>query len=96
MCDSPIYNGPDNDRHHLTVHEAIEMLPDLDMIHTFRGAPGCLLGADWTRDDLLKAIRDCKCEIGGETCQAMNHGLVVWVDSDPLFVECKEGIEYNV
>lgn len=71
------------------------MLPDGDSIHTFRNSvAGVLIGCDWDRDELEETIRECKCEIGGEACQKANHGLVVWSDG-PLFVECRDGIDYE-
>ncbi len=81
----------------LTVDEAIAMLPDGESIHTFRAStPNMLVGCDWERQDLLDAIHKTDClEIGGEMCCGMNHGLVVWTDDNPLFVECREGTDYE-
>jgi len=80
----------------LTAEQAISMLPDGDSIHTYRFAHfGVLIGADWSREKLVEAINDHKCEIGGDQCKAVNHGLVVHIGDDPLFVECKKGFDYE-
>jgi hypothetical protein len=82
----------------LTPDQAIAMLdPDGENIHTLRSAPLCMLGADWERSDLIKAIRTAAgLEIGGDMCKGMNHGLVVWTERDnPLFVECAKGFDYD-
>jgi hypothetical protein len=74
-----------------TADEAIAMLPDGETVHTFRSGVGILIGADWDRDDLIRAIRANKCEQGGEQCTAMGHGLVVWTsETNPLFVETRK------
>jgi hypothetical protein len=83
-----------SDRIELTPEQAISMLADDDSIHTFRSAGPMLLGCDWDRDKLLQAIRENKCELGGEGCRGMNHGLAVNVDGW-LFVECKSGFDYD-
>ena len=72
------------------------MLPDGDEIHTFRSGPGCLIGADWTRDQIIDQIETKPCELGGELCTKMNHGLVIWTEPDnPLFVECRKDVDYQ-
>ena len=84
-----------DDRAILTTEQALSMLPEGERIHTFRTNPLALLGADWDREDLIAAIREGQCEIGGEACQNFNHGLVVWTGDNPLFVECKKGFDYK-
>lgn len=85
----------DDDRIVLTTEQALGMLPDDDDIHTFRNPGGIMLGCDWTRDAITQAIENNECELGGEMCKRMNHGLVIWVDSKPLFVECRDEIDYK-
>lgn len=79
-----------DDRHVLTTEEAIAMLPDGDSIHTFLSGPMFLIGADLSRDKIIEAIRDSECELGGEQCTAMGHGLVVNIGDSPLFVETRK------
>lgn len=81
------------ERIELTKEEALSLLPDNSNIHTFRGMPGILIGADWDKDELITEINRCKCEIGGAMCRHMGHGLVIWTDrDDPLFVEVDDKI----
>ena len=75
----------------LTPGQAESLLSDDEYIHTFRNAGFALVGADWEKDELVKEIKKCKCEIGGSGCRGMGHGLVIWTsDSDPLFVETRK------
>lgn len=75
----------------LSAEEAISVLPEGDNIHTFRSAGTALLGADWMRKELINTISESLCEVGGEACRAMRHGLVVWTQkANPLFVECDD------
>ncbi len=87
----------DEQRAILTPEQAKAMLPEGDEIHTFRSyVPGVLLGADWGRDALVEAIDAADTlEIGGPACRNVNHGLVVWTGNDPLFVECRDGMDYE-
>lgn len=77
------------DRVILTKEEALSLLPDEDSIHTFRGLPGVLIGADWDKKELVEEIEHCKCEIGGPMCRALDHGLVIWTGNDPLFIKTR-------
>jgi len=60
--------------------------------HTFRDGGGIIIGADWDTKSIIEEIEGGKkCEIGGEGCRGMGHGLIIWTsDSDPLFVEVDE------
>ena len=66
-----------------------------DTIHTFRCAGIALVGCDWERSDIEAAIQENECELGGSTCQRMNHGLAIHVGDSPLFVECRNGFDYK-
>ena len=71
--------------------EAISILLDGEDIHTFRNSSFMLIGCDWRRQDILDLLKehDGNIEIGGEQCQRMGHGLVVYTSpADPLFIEC--------
>lgn len=77
----------------LAHQQAIDLLPDTgDEIHTYLNpAPNVLLGADWSRDSILKAIynSDPMPELAGKQATESGHGLVVWYRGDPLFVATK-------
>lgn len=74
----------------LTKEEAIAMLPDGDSIHTFRNpAPSVLVGADWEREEILKAINKYDFELTGEAASAMDHGMAFKDEYGWCFVETR-------
>lgn len=80
-------------REWLTPLQAIALLPDGDTIHTFRNSDIMLIGCDWKRSEIIKALSEAgpeEIEIGGEQCRRMKHGLVLWQGKRPLFIETKE------
>lgn len=79
----------DPDRY-LTLKQALAMLPDGDLIHTFRQAGPAVLGCDMPREDIVQALKDGKPELGGEACTEMGHGLIVIDDTGPLFIETRK------
>lgn len=65
-------------REFVTYEQAVAMLPDDDEIHTFvNSAANILLGADWSREDVLEFFRkhDGEIELSGENATRMKHGL---------------------
>lgn len=85
----------------LTLEQAIDILPEGQEIHNFLNAPFGLIGADWPRERVIKALTAAETiEIGGEQCKALNHALVcipkgVKRQSDIFFFESnKEKVEY--
>lgn len=81
----------EEERKILTKEQAIALLPDKDFIHTFVGIPNVLIGTDWEREEIIDAINSHTCEVGGQMCRALGHGLAVMRKGDPLFVETKKG-----
>lgn len=83
----------------ITKEQAISMLPDSEHIHVqMNPGYGMLIGADWNKKDVLDHIEQHDCEVGGEMCRKMNHGLVVWFegkDNRPMFVETKSGFDFT-
>jgi hypothetical protein len=83
----------------LTYEQAVSVLPDDDMIHTYFSIPMSLIGGDWERERILEAIRSGKPQIGGEACRREGHGLVIFTDisllgikaEEPLFIETRDG-----
>ncbi len=43
---------------YLNYDEAVSLLPDGDDIHTFKNAPFGLIGADWSREDILNKLKE--------------------------------------
>ena len=63
----------------LTVDQALSLLPEGDIVHTFRNPGGMMLGADWGREAIEEEIRGAeKCELTGGMAKAMGHGLVLF------------------
>lgn len=74
----------------LTKEQAVGMLPDKKYIHTFRSAAGILLGCDWSRADILKAIEAHDVELSGPAATGMDHGMCLKDDQGWLFIEAKQ------
>jgi hypothetical protein len=75
----------------LSPADAIALLPDGDMIHTFRQGGPCLIGADWEREKLIEALNKYEVEVTGEMAQSMNHGMAFQDEYGWVFVETKKG-----
>ena len=75
------------EREFITAEKARQMLPNLELVHTFRSAPGVLLGCDMEKPKLEAEIDRCQCELSGPVATKMKHGLVVHTADGPLFVE---------
>ncbi|MEN6312754.1 MAG: hypothetical protein ABFD25_00745 [Clostridiaceae bacterium] len=80
----------DDERVKLSPADAIALLPDGEYIHTFRQAGPTLIGADWERNDMIKALNKYEAEVTGEQAQAMNHGMAFCDDYGWVFVETKK------
>lgn len=80
-------------RKFITVDEAINLLPEGDYIHTFFNMPFGLLGADWSREDVIDKFKTSdKIELTGEQARSLGHGLAIYNNdtkkqSEILFVE---------
>lgn len=81
------------ERRYLTLEEAISILPDGDVIHTQIQKGMMLIGADWSREDIIDKIQKSeRIEITGPHARAMGYGLALCgknakYQSDILFVE---------
>ena len=71
----------------MTKEEAIKMLPEGDIVHTFRNGGNILMGADWDKDEIIKAMDKYGVELSGEVAIRFNHRLVLKDDSGYLFIE---------
>ena len=80
-------------RKELTKEEAIGLLPDGELVHTFINGGFGLVGADWTREDIIDKINTAgRTELTGPMARGTGHGLVIFppnakYQSDLLFVE---------
>lgn len=80
-------------RKFVTVEQGMSALPDGDIIHAFYNPGGALIGADWSRDDVQRAMERAEhIELAGESAKALGHGVAIIPRnakylSDVLFVE---------
>lgn len=80
----------DNERVILSKEEAIGMLPDGKLVHTFRNAVGAIIGADWDKKDIIDSIQNFEVELSGSMATGMGHGMVLVDDVGMLFIETKK------
>lgn len=72
----------------LTYDAAVAMLPDGDEIHTIMGSLRFLVGADWSREAVLSAMRESPELCTAEPIMAeMGHGLAVYHGDHWVFVQ---------
>ncbi len=70
--------------------KALEMIKfNKSRVHTFRSSPGMLIGADWTKSKLIKAMKKFGVQQSGPSACLMNHALVLIDEYGPLFIETK-------
>ena len=81
---------------YLTKEEAISVLPQGESIHTFYNTGFGLVGADWSREDIIDKIQKSDIiELTGALARGMNHGICAYDKdskylSDVLFIETDE------
>lgn len=73
--------------------KAAEMIRVYDgKVHTFRySVPGMLLGADWPKTKLLAAMKKFVIHPSGPRAAESKHGIVLFDERGPLFIETKDG-----
>ena len=76
----------DEGRKELSVAEAVAMLPETEMIHTFRPGIFVMIGCDWSRAEIIEAFEKYGVELSGPRATEMNHGVVFFDDSGAVFV----------
>ena len=84
-------------RKYLTYEEAVTLLPNEYDIHTFVNAAFGLIGADWSKNEVLELLKnpDTTIELTGENARAMKHGIAAYrknarYQSDIVFIETDE------
>jgi hypothetical protein len=78
------------ERKKLSLEQALELLPDADLIHTFRnnGKPS---GIHWPREAIVERFRTHGVEYAGDDARRHNHGLCSFDESSGwLFVETRK------
>ena len=80
-------------RRFISYEEAVSLLPDGEYVHTFYNNAFGLLGADWSKDEILDKLRKSEIiELTGNQARAMKHGMCAYNKdtkhhSDILFIE---------
>lgn len=81
---------------YITPGQAISVLPDGESIHTFYNPGFGLVGADWSRSDIIDKLNNSEIiELTGPAARKMNHGICAYdktakYQSDILFIETDE------
>ena len=84
-------------KYYLNYEEAVSLLPNGEGIHTFYNASFGLMGADWSREEILNKLKekDIVIELTGEQAKSMKHGMCAYsknakYQSEILFIETDE------
>lgn len=83
-------------RTYITYEQAVSILPDGEYVHTFINNAIGLIGADWSRTEILEKLRTSDIiELTGEQAKSMGHGMCVYNkdakwQSQLLFIETNE------
>ena len=81
---------------YITVDQAISVLPDGDFVHTFYNTGFSLVGADWSREDIIEKILNSDIiELTGRMARGMGHSMCVYNNDtkchdEILFIETDE------
>ena len=76
--------------HKVSFEDACAMLPDKEMVHTFRNPSFGLIGADWPKAVIVEALKKYGAELSGKVATSMKHGLVLKDESGFLFIETRD------
>ena len=71
----------------LSKEDAIKMLPDGDVIHSFKQSGSMIIGCDYTKEKAIGLINSMEVEISGPTATNMGHGLCL---NRTLFLETRK------
>lgn len=81
---------------YISPEQAISVLPDGDSVHTFYNPGFGLVGADWSKEEIVDKLRNSdRIELTGPMARNMGHGICAYskdakYQSDILFIETDE------
>lgn len=81
---------------YITAEQAVSILPGSDSVHTFYNPGLGLIGADWSKADIIDKLRSSEViELTGPGARGMGHGICAYnknakYQSDILFIETDE------
>ena len=78
-----------DEKHELTVEEAILMITENEFVHTFRGSGPAIVGCSHEREYVIELINKHGAELSGPMASAMNHSIVLKDEHGWLFIETK-------
>ena len=82
-----------NEKRYISYEEAVSLLPDGEYVHTFYNVSFGVIGADWSKDEILDKLRKSDViELTGSQARSMGHGMCAYNNdtkwhSDILFIE---------
>lgn len=66
-------------KRYVTYEEAVSLLPDGEYIHTFTNpAMDLMVGADWSREEILDKLRRSTIERTGPGARSLGHGIAAY------------------
>lgn len=83
-------------KRYITFDEAVSLLPNEEYIHTFYNTSFGLMGADWSKAEILDKLQKSEIiELTGETARSMGHGMCAYnkdtkYQKDILFIQTDE------
>lgn len=84
-------NDYPDDEYKLTFQDAMALLPDKPAIHCIRNpVENVLVGADWSRAEVVAAIRRHGAERTGKAATSSGHGMAFRDEHGYVFVETRE------
>ena len=82
---------------YISAEQAISVLPDGESVHTFYNPGFGLVGADWSKNEVVDKLNKSDIiELTGPSARSMGHGMCAYnantkYQSEILFVETDEG-----
>jgi hypothetical protein len=76
----------------LTAHDAMTLIGPGDPVHVLvNPAGGVLVGADWTRAEILRLLDEAEVvELGGPECRRIEHPVVATRRGERYFIAAKD------
>lgn len=80
-------------KRYITYEETVSLLPDGEYVHTFYNTSFGLVGADWSREEILDKLQKSEIlELTGEQARGIGHGMCVYnkdtkYHNEILFIE---------
>ena len=70
----------------IPLKEALTLIAEGEYVHTFRNTAGILVGCDWERSHLIRAMSETEVKFSGEPATQLNHGINIINNGSYLFI----------